>query len=87
MISLKVVLKDSDSYLFVDDFALCLKGRSLPSVFRRLQLGVNNVNKVVQERGFRFSASLVEFVLFTNQRGVLWNQTYQTGWDFYQSGR
>ena len=31
--------------LFVDHFDLCLRGRSLPSVIRRLQLSVNNVSK------------------------------------------
>ena len=64
------VLKDSESSLFVDDFALCLRGRSLPSVIRRLQLCVNSVNKWVQENGFRFSVSKTECVHFTNQRGV-----------------
>ena len=56
--------------LFVDDFAFCLRGRSLPSVIRRLQLCVNSVNKWVQENGFRFSVSKTECVHFTNQRGV-----------------
>ena len=64
------VLKDSESSLFVDDFALCLRGRSLPSVIRRLQLCVNSVNKWVQENGLRFSVSKTECVHFTNQRGV-----------------
>ena len=64
------VLKDSESSLFVDDFALCLRGRSLPSVTRRLQLCVNSVNKWVKENGFKFSVSETEFVHFTNQRGV-----------------
>ena len=48
------VLKDSESSLIVDDFALCLRGRSLPSVIRWLQLCVNSVNKWVQENGFKF---------------------------------
>ena len=36
------VLKDSESSLFVDNFALCLRGRSLPSVIRLFQLFVNS---------------------------------------------
>ena len=64
------VLKDSESSLFVDDFSLCLRGRSLPNVFRRLQLCVNSVNKWVQENGFKFPVSKTEYVNFTNQRGV-----------------
>ena len=64
------VLKDSESSLFVDHFALCLRGRSLPSVIRRLQLCVNSVNRWVQENGFKFSVSKTECVHFTNQRGA-----------------
>ena len=48
------ILKDSESSLFVDDSTLRLRGRSLPSVIRRLQLCVNSVNKWVQENGFKF---------------------------------
>ena len=66
----EAVLKDSESSFFVDDFALCLRGRSLPSVVRRLQLCVNSVNKWVQENGFTFSVRKTECVHFTNQRGV-----------------
>ena len=51
------VLKDSESSLFVDDFALCLRDRSLHSVTRRLQLCVNSVKKWVQENGFKFPVS------------------------------
>ena len=65
------VLKDSESSLFVDDFALC---RSLPSVIRRLQLCINSVNKWVQENGFKLSVSKTECVHFTNQRGVFMEQ-------------
>ena len=64
------VLKDSESSLFVDDFALCLGGISLPNVIRRLQLCVNSVNKWVQENGFKFSVSKTECIQFTNQGGV-----------------
>ena len=66
----RAVLKDSGSSLFGDDFDLCLRGRSLPSVIRRLQVRVNSVKKWVQENGFKFSLSKSECVHFTNQRGV-----------------
>ena len=74
------VLKDSESSLFVDDFALCLRGRSLPSVIRWLQLCVNSVNKWVQENGFKFSVSKTEYVHFTNQRGVLMEPDIKMDW-------
>ena len=64
------VLKDSESSLFVDDFALCLRGRSLPSAISRFQLRVNSVNKWVQENGFKFSISKTECIHFTKQRGA-----------------
>ena len=64
------ILKDSETSLLVDDFALCLRGRSLPSVIRRLQLCVNSANKWVSENDFKFSVSNIECVHFTYQRGV-----------------
>ena len=66
----EVILKDTESSLFVDDFAVCLRGRSLPSVIRRLQLCVNSVNKWVQENGFKYSVSKTECVHCTNQMGI-----------------
>ena len=40
----KFVQKDSVSSLFFDTFALCLRGRSLPSAIIPLHLCVNSVN-------------------------------------------
>ena len=83
----EAVLKDSKSSLFVDDFALCLRGRSLPSVVRRLQLCVSSVNKWVQENGFTFSVSKTECVHFTTSKRCFYGTRHQTAWDFHQSGR
>ena len=44
------VLKYSESSSFVEEFTFCLKGKSLPSVTRRLQLCVNSMNKWVPEK-------------------------------------
>ena len=66
----KAVLEGSESSLFVDDFALCLRGKSLSSVTRRLQLNINSVNKLVQENSFKCSPSKKECVHFTSQRDV-----------------
>ena len=40
----KAVLKDTESSLFVDEFALCLRVRSLSCVIRRRRLCVNSGN-------------------------------------------
>ena len=64
----KAVLKDPESCLSVDDFSLYLRGKSLNSVIRRLQLCVNIVNKWVQKYGLNISPSKIECVLFTNER-------------------
>ena len=68
------VLKDSESSLFFDDFALCLRSRSLLSVIRWLQLCVNSVNKWVQENGFTFSVNKTVSILLTKEV-FLRNQT------------
>ena len=39
----KAVLNDTDCSLFVDDFALCVSGKTLNRVERAMQLCVNSV--------------------------------------------
>ena len=53
----KAVLKDTDCSLFVDDFALCVSGKTLNRVERAMQLCVNSVQEWVSENGFKFSTS------------------------------
>ena len=54
---LKAVLKGTDCSLFVDDFALCVSGKTLNGVERGMQLCVNSVQKWVSENGFKFFTS------------------------------
>ena len=63
------VLKGTDASLFVDDFALCVRGATLPRVQRHLQLCVNSVQKWVSENGFKFSIPKTKCVHFTSRRG------------------
>ena len=60
----KAVLKGTDCSLFVDDFALCVSGKTLNRVERAMQLCVNSVQKWVTENGFKFSASKMVCIYF-----------------------
>ena len=53
----KAVLKGMGHFLFVDDFALCVSGKTLNRVERAVQLCVNSVQEWVSESGFKFSTS------------------------------
>ena len=69
---IKSVLKGTDASLFVDDFTLCIRGSTLASGEREMQLCVNIVQKWILEydRGFnsqRQKQSVYIFVI----RGVL----------------
>jgi ribonuclease HI len=63
----KAVKDDSECSLFVDDFALCARGRGLASLERRLQLCVDRIQGWVSLNGFKFSPSKTVCVHFTNQ--------------------
>ena len=63
----KAVLKGTDCSLFVDDFALCLSGKTLYRVERGMQLCVNSVQKWVSENGFKFSTSKTVCIHFHQQ--------------------
>ena len=64
----KSVLKNNDSSLFVDDFALIVRGKSLARVEREMQLCVNSVQKWVIENGFKFSTTKTQCIHFHNFR-------------------
>ena len=63
----KAVLKGIDCSLFVDDFALCVSGKTLNRVERAMQLCVNSVQKWVSENGFKFSTSKTVCIHFYQQ--------------------
>ena len=65
----KAVLKGTDCSLFVDDFALCVSGKTLNIVERAMQLCVNSVQKWVTENGFKFSTSKTVCIHFHQQYG------------------
>ena len=63
----KAVLKGTDCSLFVDDFALCVSGKTLNRVERAMQLCVNSIQKWVTENGFKFSTSKMVCIHFHQQ--------------------
>ena len=65
----KSVLKGTDSSLFVDDFALYIRGRSVQRVERAMQLCVNSVQNWISKNGFKFSNSKTVCMYFCRQNG------------------
>ena len=63
----QAVVKGTDCSLFVDDFALCVSGKTLNRVKRAMQLCVNSVQKWVTENGFKFSTSKTVCIHFHQQ--------------------
>ena len=63
----KAVLKGTDCSLFVDDFALCVSGKTLNRVERAMQLCVNSVQKWVSDNGFKLSTSKMVCIHFHQQ--------------------
>jgi len=66
----QAVRQGVDDSLFVDDFGISARGRSLASCERQLQLCVNNISKWVTENGFKFSIQKTECIHFHKQRGI-----------------
>ena len=66
-LKLTILFKGTD-FLFVDDFALCV--RSVQRVKRAMQLCVDSVQNWVSENGFKFSHSKTACIHFCRQNGV-----------------
>ena len=65
---IKSVQQRSDCSLFVDDFAIIVKGKLFAGVQRQLQLCVDKVYKWAEENGFKFSTTKTECIHFHNFR-------------------
>ena len=76
----KAVLKGTDCSLFVDDFALCVSGKTLNRVERAIQLCVNSVQKWVSENGLKFSTSETVCIHF-DQQYVFFPQALTFFWE------
>ena len=54
--------------LFVDDLAICFRGRSLDTIERHLQQAINVIQEWATRNGFRFAAHKCKVVHFTAPR-------------------
>ena len=54
--------------LFVDDLAICFRGRSLDTIERHLQQAVNAIQEWATRNGFRFAAHKCKVIHFTAPR-------------------
>ena len=59
------IAKDIFKALFVDDLAICFRGRSLDTIERLLQQAVNSIQEWATRNGFRFAAHKCKVVHFT----------------------
>ena len=64
------LVPDVNNSLFVDDFGICCRSKSMRSVERKLQQCLNNLEKWTVENGFKFSETKTVCVHFCNQRKV-----------------
>ena len=64
----KSVLKVSEASLFVDDFALCIRAKSLLYAQKLMQQYVNSVQDWVSNNGFKFSTRKTVCMHFCEQR-------------------
>ena len=62
------IAKDIFKALFVDDLAICFRGRSLDTIERHLQQAVNAIQEWATRNGFGFAAHKCKVVHFTAPR-------------------
>ena len=62
------IAKDIFKALFVDDLAICFRGRSLDTIKRHLQQAVNAIEEWATRNGFRFAAHKCKVIHFTAPR-------------------
>ena len=80
------IAKDIFKALFVNDLAICFRGRSLDTIERHLQQAVNAIQEWATRNGFRFAAHKCKVIHFTApwsqaQRPPLWGlETHFCQW-------
>ena len=77
------IAKDILKALYVDDLAICFRGRSLDTIERHLQKAVNAIEEWATRNGFRFSAHKCKVIHFTAPRSRAhcedWKHTSASG--------
>ena len=64
----KCITENTDCSLYVDDFCICYRSKSMATVERKLQQSINRLHKWATENGFRFSKSKTNCVHFCQMR-------------------
>ena len=64
----KAVNPGIEKFLFVDDFAILARGKTLVGIERQLQLCINRLQRWVTENGFKFSTLKTECIHFHRKR-------------------
>ena len=64
----KCVQSPIEKTLFVDDFSISARGKTLAGIERQLQLVINKVERWVQENSFQFSIRKTECIHFHLKR-------------------
>ena len=66
--SLAKVVKDNiDGSLYVDDFLICYRDKTMNIIERQLQLCLNKIGKWAMENGFKLSYSKTVCMYFSNK--------------------
>ena len=65
---IKCVSNNMNCSLYVDDFLLCYRSKTMNNAERNLQMSLNKVNNWALENGFRFSKTKTQCVHFCRQR-------------------
>ena len=65
---IKCVSNNMNCSLYVDDFLLCYRSKTMNNAERNLQMNLNKVNNWALENGFRFSKTKTQCVHFCRQR-------------------
>lgn len=64
----KSISSDVDCSLYVDDFLICFRSKSMPTIERKLQNCLNKLQTWSSENGFKFSKTKTQCVHFCQQR-------------------
>ena len=60
----------TDGSLYVDDFCMCYRSKSMRTIERHLQQCINRIEKWASRNGFKFSKSKTQCVHFCQLRKV-----------------
>ena len=66
----KALKPGTDCSLYVDDFLICYRSKSMATIERQLQQNINNIQNWATNNGFKFSKAKTKCMHFCNLRGM-----------------